>query len=102
MLPKGQKQAIIYMKDGTKYINQEPVDIIYSRIGNEVFSLANKKSRVMISLSCLNGIKQDAEGRDILDLTPNPDFVIFPDEDCIKMVKSHQYQVKGVRVEDVE
>ena len=102
MLPKGQKQAIIYMKDGTKYINQESVDIIYSRVGNGVFSLANKKSRVMISLSCLKGIKQDSEGRDILDLDPNPEFAIFPDEDCIKMVKSHQNQVHGIGIEELE
>ena len=35
---------------------------------------------------------KDAEGRDILMIEPQPDFVIFPDEDGQKMVRSRQYE----------
>ena len=34
----------------------------------------------------------DSEGREILSLDPRPDFDVFPDQDCMKMLKSLQLQ----------
>lgn len=90
LVPKGQKKVMVYMLDGSTMTDNQSADDLYRRIGNNVLSLANKKARVMVAPSCLKGLTKDEEGRDILDVEPKPDFVIFPDEDCLKMLHSHQ------------
>ena len=92
MAPQGKGKVIVLMRDGTKKIDRESADDLYNRIGNDVFLCANRKSRVMVSHDCVQGMGKDGEGREILLLDPQPDFVIFPDEDGLKMVRSLQYE----------
>ena len=47
----------------------------------------------MVATELIVGTTRDSEGREILSLDPMPDFVIYPDEDCVKMLKSLQQQV---------
>lgn len=98
VMPVGQnqKKTIVYMTDGSKVTATENSDDICARLGDELFSVVNKKNRVVASTQCIKGIKKDAEGRDILDLDPVPSFVIFPDEDCIKLVQAMMNQKNGV------
>lgn len=100
MTPKGQKKTVIVMKNGTRLVDEEASEMLYDRLGGEIFSLANQKGRVMVATSCVNGLKKDAEGRDVLDLTTDPGFDIFPDEDCLKMVTSRVHDLKGEHVGD--
>ena len=100
LMPKGSAKTIIILKNGTKLVADEAPEAIYERLGNELFSLANKKGRVMVATSCINGLKKDADDRDILDIDPNPDFAIFPDEDCMKMVTSRLHDIRGEHVGD--
>lgn len=100
MMPRGQNKSIIVMKNGTKYTNEEPVENLYGRIGNEIFSQANKKGRVMVATACVNGLKKDVEGRDVLDLSTDPGFEIYPDEDCMKMVTSRLHDINNEHVGD--
>ena len=93
---QGQKKAIVYLTNGTKITATENPDDITSRLGDELFSMVNKKNRVVASTQCIKGIKHDSDGRDILDLDPEPPFVIFPDEDCIKLVQAMTNQKNGV------
>jgi len=98
VMPVGQNQnkAIVYLTDGTKISATENPDDICARLGDELFSMVNKKNRVVASISCIRGIKKDSDGRDILDLDPEPSFVIFPDEDCIKLVQAMMNEKNGV------
>lgn len=90
LIPKGKNQVVIYTKRGERIDTFEPADELFNRIGNEIFTQANKKSRMMVATDCIVGLKKDAEGRDILDVEPAIDYEIFPDEDCIKMLESLQ------------
>ena len=63
-------------------------DIVSERVGYEQFVLIDRKSRVLANTSSITGITKDTDGREILDLSPKPPFTIFPDEECIKMVRS--------------
>lgn len=98
IVPVGQNgnKAIVYLTDGTKFTATENPDDVCARLGDELFSMVNKKSRVVASISCIKGIKLDAEGREILDLDPNPNFVIFPDEDCLKLIQAQKNERNGV------
>ncbi|MBO4502326.1 MAG: hypothetical protein J5707_01555 [Candidatus Methanomethylophilus sp.] len=98
VMPVGQnqKKAIVYLTDGSKVNATENPDDICNRLGDELFSVVNKKNRVVASTQCIKGIKKDSEGRDILDLDPEPSFVIFPDEDCIKLVQAMMNEKNGV------
>lgn len=91
LAPKGKARVVVYLKDGTRKEALESADIVYDRLGNDVFAYANRKSRVLVSMDCVQGIGKDAEGREILLLEPQPDFAIFPDEDGLKMMRSSQY-----------
>ena len=92
LAPKGKARTMVYLKDGSKKEALESSETIYDRLGNSFFSYANRKSRVLVSLSCVLGVGRDKEGRDILLLEPQPDFTIFPDEDGLKLVRSVQYE----------
>ncbi|MBQ4376649.1 MAG: hypothetical protein II793_03030, partial [Bacteroidales bacterium] len=88
LAPQGKNKVVIYLKDGTKLTTRESADAVYDRLGNEFFSYANRKSRILVALQCVQGIDKDAEGRTVLVLDPKPDIEIFPDEDGTKMVQS--------------
>lgn len=88
---QGKNRVVVVLTDGTKLIAQESADVVYDRLGNERFTLANRKSRIMVAREAAQRIGKDKEGREILIMEPQPDFAIFPDEDCIKMVNAKQY-----------
>lgn len=94
LVPQG-KRLLVYMKDGSKKSCNESADAVYARIGDEMFSCANKKNRIMVSNTSVKGFTTDNEGREILKLDPQPDFTIFPDEDCKKMVQSRRHQAEA-------
>lgn len=87
----GKNKVVVVFNDGTKTVSHESADLLYDRIGDELFDCANRKSRIMVARRAVQGIGKDNEGRDILLLEPQPDFAIFPDEDGIKMVRSRHY-----------
>lgn len=89
---QGKKKTIIYMNGGTKLTDMEPAEVVFGRIGSELFTLANRENRIMVATKMIVGTTRDSEGREILSLDPMPDFSVFPDEDCIKMLKSLKLQ----------
>lgn len=92
MAPMGKKNTIVYQPDGSSIVDLEPAEVLYGRVGNERFTLANQESRIMVATELIVGTTRDSEGREILSLDPAPDFSIFPDEDCMKMLKSLKMQ----------
>ena len=92
LAPQGKAKVIVFMTDGTTKVTHESADVLYDRLGNGLFDYANRKSRVLVARQHVQGVGKDAEGRDILLLEPQPDFVIFPDEDGLKMVRSRHYE----------
>ena len=92
MAAQGKAKTIVILRDGTKLTTLEPTDPVFSRAGDELFALANRKSRISVARSCIQGIGKDIENRDILLLEPQPDFAIFPDEDAVKMVQSIHFE----------
>lgn len=91
LAPQGKNKVSITLNDGTKRLTLESADLVYERIGDELFDCANRKSRIMVARRAVQGLGKDAEGRDILLLDPQPDFAIFPDEDGLKMVRSRHF-----------
>jgi len=91
LAPLGKNKVTLLLADGSKRVSQESADLVYERLGDEYFDCANRKSRIMVARQAVQGLGKDADGRDILLLDPQPDFVIFPDEDGIKMVRSRRY-----------
>ena len=89
---QGKSKVVIYLKDGSRLVAHEGSDVIYNRVGNDVLVSANRKNRVMVARSCVQGVSKDNEGRDILILEPQPDFTVFPDEDGLKMAHARQYE----------
>lgn len=89
---QGKAKTVVLLRDGTRLVAHESSDLVFNRAGDELFALANRKSRIMVARKCIQGISQDNEGRDILLLEPQPDFAIFPDEDALKMVNALKYQ----------
>ena len=92
MAPQGKKKTIVYLHDGTKLVDQEAAELLYGHVGNDRFSLANKEARIMVATDLIVGTTRDREGREILNLDPRPDFDVYPDEDCLKMLHSLQLQ----------
>ena len=96
MAPQGNKKTVVYLANGTKLVNLEGSDVLYGRIGNDRFTLANKEARIMVATDLIVGTTRDREGREILNLDPRPDFDVFPDEDCMKMLHSLKLQQQTV------
>ena len=92
LAPQGKAKVVIFLKDGTKKVTNENSEVVYDRLGNELFDYANRKGRVLVSRHCVQGIGKDREGREILLLEPQPDFAIYPDEDGIKMARSRKFE----------
>lgn len=88
--PKGSKYALLYKRDGKQLICQEDVLTIGDRAGAEHFVTVDRKNRITVNTSCIMGTKHDESGRVILDLDPVPQFNVFPDDDCMKMIRSLQ------------
>ena len=78
----------IYLNDGSSITCSESSSIIFNRIGHEAFVLIDRKSDIMANKSTIIGLSTDADGRTLLDLNPKPPFTIFPDEECLRMVRS--------------
>lgn len=92
MAPQGKKKSIVYLSDGTKLIDEEPAELLYAHVGNGHFTLANQESRIMVATNLIVGTTLDKEGREILSLDPKPDFDVFPDKNCMTMLRSLQLQ----------
>ncbi|MBR3529533.1 MAG: hypothetical protein IKN84_07725 [Bacteroidales bacterium] len=90
MVPKGSNGTLVYLNDGTKLTCTDTPDIINERVGHEHFVLIDQKNRVMANTSAIVRIGHDEDGRAILELDLKPPFTIFPDDDCIKMIRSLQ------------
>ena len=88
--PKGSKYAVVYKMDGTQLTCQEDVTTIGDRIRSDMFSFVDRKSRISANVNCIKGLTRDSSGRVILDLDPKPQFSVFPDDDCMKMLRSVQ------------
>lgn len=91
LMPQGKNRVLVWLADGTKLTVQESADDVYSRIGNELFAMANRKSNVMVALSAVQGIGKDGEGREVMLLDPQPDIPIFPDEDGKRMAATLRF-----------
>lgn len=92
LLPQGKKQVVVYLTNGNKVTDMEEAERLYHHIGDGRFSLVNKEQRIMVATDLIVGTTKDDEGREILDLDPKPDFDIFPDEDCLKLLRSLRLQ----------
>ncbi len=88
MAPQGNNKTIVYLTNNVKLIDHENAESLYAHVGNGRFTLANKEARIMVATDLIVGTTRDKEGREILDLDPAPDFSVFPDEDCMKMLHS--------------
>lgn len=89
ILPR-QQQSTVYRMDGSVLKCDEAVETITNRVGSDNFLMVDQKGRISANASCIRGITRDTDGREILDLDPKPDFYVFPDEDCKKLVQSLQ------------
>ncbi|MBQ0016387.1 MAG: hypothetical protein KBT04_05335 [Bacteroidales bacterium] len=88
LMPVGDKKVLLITREGEKITTYEPSDNLYYRLGNEFFFMANKKNRALVANDCVKGVITDIDGSYYLDLDPKPEFRIFPDEDCLKAVRS--------------
>ncbi len=91
LAPQGKSKVVVLLNDGTKKTTLESAELLFDRIGDELFDCANRKSRIMVARRAVQGVGKDKEGRDILLMEPQPDFSIFLDEDGIKMVRSRHF-----------
>lgn len=98
LVPVGQqnKKVLVTLTDGSSFTATENPDDLYQRLGDELFSYVNRKNKVIAAVSCIEGLTKDSEGRDILKLNPNPSFVVFPDEDCLKLIQARFNEQQGV------
>ena len=55
----------------------------------------------MVATDLIVGTTRDSEGREILALDPKPDFDIFPDEDCKKLLESLKLEQKTIEADGV-
>ena len=85
--PKGQKTIVITMQ-GETLIDNENSDILFGRLGSEYFVTLNKERKLVASYSCIKGFDVDEDGKQYVVLEPELSFRLYPDEDCMKLVKS--------------
>ena len=96
MAPQGNKKTVVYLHDGTKLIDHEGSEVLYAHVGNDRFTLANKEARIMVATDLIIGTTRDNEGREILSLDPRPDFDVYPDDDCMRMLHSLKLQQQTI------
>ncbi len=89
-MPKGKSAngTIVYLNDGNKLVCNDSPDAVNFRVGRDQFVIIDRKSQLMANTGSIVGITKDSEGRDILELLPKPPFSVYPDQECLKMVKS--------------
>jgi len=92
LVAQGKQKVIVYMASGDKLTDYETSDAVFAHVGDGRFSFANKEARIMVATDLIDGTTEDNEGREILLLDPKPDFVVYPDEDCMRLIKSLRYQ----------
>lgn len=83
-----QKEVALYRMDGSMLKCKDDISQLTDRIGLDNFILIDAKRLIIANISCIKGITHDAEGREVLALDPKPDFEVFPDDECKKMVES--------------
>ena len=88
IMPKGSNGTLVYLNDGTKLSCSESPETLNERVGDNLFVIIDRKSRILANSQSIIGITKDDDGRDILELLPKPSFTIFPDEECLRMVRS--------------
>ncbi|MBP5548571.1 MAG: hypothetical protein J6X58_06765 [Bacteroidales bacterium] len=88
IIPKGTGNTLVYLNDGTKLSCDESLETLNERVGHDTFVIIDRKARILANTGSIIGFDKDSDGRIILDLSPKPPFTIFPDEECIKMVRS--------------
>lgn len=81
-------QAVVVLFDGKNVKVNENVQTLHARTGSDLFQLLDVKQHIVANVNCVQGLTTDEEGREVLSLDPPLPFSIFPDEDCIRMVKS--------------
>ncbi len=96
MLPRGKNKAVVYLASGTQVVDEEEPERLYAHVGDGRFTLANKEARIMVATDLIVGTTHDKEGREILSLDPKPDFEVYPDEDCLRMLHSLQLQQQTI------
>ena len=89
-MPKGKSATgtIVYLNDGTKLVCTDTPDAINERVGRNQFVIIDRKAQLMSNIGSIIDITKDGDGRAILELQPKPPFTVFPDEECLKMVRS--------------
>ncbi|MBP5515996.1 MAG: hypothetical protein J6X86_03505 [Bacteroidales bacterium] len=87
-LPKGSNGTIVFLNDGSKLMCSDQFETINERVGRDLFVIVDRNSRLMANIGNIIDIVPDDDGRPTLELEPKPPFEIFPDDDCIKLVKS--------------
>ena len=80
--------SIVYLSDNKRLDCSEDIETINERVGDEEFVIIDRKARVTANRNNIGGLTQDSEGRTIVELWPVPPFTIYPDEDCVKMIRS--------------
>ena len=96
LAPQGKNKVTLLLNDGSKRLTLESADLVYERLGDELFDCANRKSRIMVARRAIQGLGKDADGREVLLLEPQPDYSIFPDEDGKKMIRSRHFDDEPV------
>ena len=87
-MPKGSSGTTVYLNDGSKLACSDNADDIGERVGRDLFVLIDMKSRLMANIGSVVGVSKDEDGRETLELSPKAPFTIFPDEKCIKIIKT--------------
>ncbi len=87
-MPKGSFGTNVYLSDGTKLTCSDSPEIINERVGSDNFVIVDRRYRIIANKNSVVGITKDSEGRNILELSPKSPFTVFPDEECLKLVKS--------------
>lgn len=87
-MPKGSAGTAVYLNDGTRLQCSESPDLVGQRIDNSDFVIVDRKARLVANRASIEGIGKDADGRDILKLSPALPFSVFPDDECKKMIRS--------------
>lgn len=89
-MPKGKSATgtIVYLNDGTKLVCTDTPDAINERVGRNQFVIIDRKAQLMSNIGSIIDITKDGDGRAILELQPKPPFTVFPDEECLKLVRS--------------
>ncbi len=85
--PKGQTTVIIKM-NGETLTTHEEVQSLYNKIGDEYFVTLDKERQLIGAYRCIKGFSKDEQGNEIVNLSPNPGFTLYPDENCKKLIQS--------------